>query len=337
MVTKEEFEKLLNLACDRLAQEVSKGRAFQNAKDFENRSREVITSFLDPQLRAALNVSPNPQEFPDIVIGQFGVEVKFTAQDTWRSVANSILESTRSPDVQHIYVLFGKMGGKPLVRWGEYAKCVMHVRTSHVPRFELEIGATRSLFDVMGVDYESFSVLPLSDKMRHVRKYARGRLKPGEHLWWLGEDHTLPPQVKLYMYLSQQEKRRIRAEAALLCPQIVKPSRAKQKYDDAVMYILTYYGVLCPQARDLFSAGSVAMRADQTRGGIYIARALLDIEDEMLSAAKKLDNALFEEYWGAPVPQGERIARWLERADVLAKDWKPSSVLFMGRRGASRG
>jgi hypothetical protein len=184
MVTKEEFEKLLNLACDRLAQEVSKGRAFQNAKDFENRSREVITSFLDPQLRAALNVSPNPQEFPDIVIGQFGVEVKFTAQDTWRSVANSILESTRSPDVQHIYVLFGKMGGKPLVRWGEYAKCVMHVRTSHVPRFELEIGATRSLFDVMGVDYESFSVLPLSDKMRHVREgliYSRFR---SEFCFW---------------------------------------------------------------------------------------------------------------------------------------------------------
>lgn len=334
-MTKDDFEQLLNITSKELTQEASK-RTFQSSKEFENRSREIIASLLDPALRAALNISPNPQEFPDIVIGQFGVEVKFTTQDTWRSVANSILESTRSPYVQNIYVLFGKMGGKPAVRWGEYAQCVMHVRTSHVPRFELEIGADRSLFETMGVPYKDFSALPLSEKMRHVRKYARGRLKPGEHLWWLGENHTLPPQVKLYMYLSQQEKRRMRAEAALLCPQIVKPPRSKQKYDDAVMYILTYYGVLCPQARDLFSAGSVAMRADQTRGGIYIARALMDIEDEMLSAAKKLDNSLFEEYWGAPVPAGDRIPKWLERADSLAKEWKPSAVLFRGKRGVSR-
>jgi hypothetical protein len=147
-------------------------------------------------------------------------------------------------------------------------------------------------------------------------------------------EHTLSLGVKLYMNLPQEEKRRFRAEAALLCPQIVKPSRSKNKYNDATMYLLTCHGVLCPQARDLFSAGSVAMRADETRGGIYTLRALKDIESEMVDAAYRLENALFIEYWGEGCSPEKRIAEWLRRADRLAKDWVPSDHLFLQQRGS---
>ena len=130
------------------------------------------------------------------------------------------------------------------------------------------------------------------------------------------------------MGLDQDQKRRLRAEAALLCPQVVKAPRSKKKYDDAAMYLLTYRGVLCPQARDLFTAGSVAMRADQTRGGNYMLRSLQDIEAEMRQAAAELEDALFMEYWGFSVPANQRIEKWLELADGYATDWKPSKELF---------
>jgi hypothetical protein len=78
----------------------------------------------------------------------------------------------------------------------------------------------------------------------------------------------------------------------------------------------------------LFSAGSVALRADAKRGGIYIQRALEDIQDEIRSAAKQLEDALFVEYWGESVAPAQRIKRWLARADKFAKGWKPSAVLF---------
>jgi hypothetical protein len=120
----------------------------------------------------------------------------------------------------------------------------------------------------------------------------------------------------------------LRAEAAILCPQLLKPSRSKKKYDDAAIYLLTYRGVLCPQTRDLFTAGSVAMRADQTRGGNYMLRSLKDIEAEMRKAAAELEDALFVEYWDFPVRPNERIKRWLELADKYAKHWKPSKELF---------
>jgi hypothetical protein len=92
--------------------------------------------------------------------------------------------------------------------------------------------------------------------------------------------------------------------------------------------LLTYHGVLCSQARDLFSAGSVALRGDGKRGGNYLERALKDIEKEMKSASLHLDDKLFIEYWGESVRPENRIEEWLKRADALAVTWKPSETLF---------
>jgi hypothetical protein len=210
------------------------------------------------------------------------------------------------------------------------------VRTSHVPRFEIELPienavVKRSLFDEMGIRYDDFRKLPMRDKMRYIRAYAR-KIHPDGRLWWIEEketdEHTVPLQARLYTNLGMEEKTRLRAEAALLCPKIVKSGRARDKYDDMALYLLTYHGVICHQARDLFSAGSVAVPKNDDRGGIYIERALKLIENEMIEAAKRMDDVLFVEYWGESVAPEKRIARWLEMADEYARDWKPSESLF---------
>lgn len=324
-----QFENSLNQATKILNDRIKTEGIFQTSKEFEDEVRQVLLS-----LGLPVNIKPLPQQFPDIDMNEFGVEVKFTEKDTWRSVANSINESDRVQSVLHVYLVFGKMGGFPEVRWARYEDSVIHVRTSHQPRFEVEIGSNpkESLFNILGITYAEFSKLPNEEKMKFIRRYARSRLKAGEHLWWIEDDkeepeHSLPIAPRLYMNLSIDEKRIYRAEAALLCPQIVKSSRSRDKYYDAVMYLLTYRGILCPQARDLFSAGSVAMR-DGIRGGNYVQRALLDIQKEMLIAADVLEDKLFIEYWGESVNKEDRIKKWLEKADKLANEWVPSQVLF---------
>ncbi len=329
-----EFEELLNAVAQKLTAE-SKTSKFEKSKDFETAVRNALQK-LGQKHGISIDFNPHPYVFPDIVIGEYGIEVKFTEKDTWRSVANSVFEGTRSESVKHIYVLFGKMGGKPEVKWGKYEDCVMHVRTSHVPRFEVEINAEKSLFQKMGVTYDEFlSSLP-EEKMKHVRKYARGRLKQGERLWWLedtpDQGHSLPIQARLYMSLEENEKRMLRAEATLLCPQVVKSGRSRTKYNDPALYAFTYRGIICPQVRDLFSAGSVADKGNKKRGGIYVQRATQDIQEEMLVAAQNLDDALFVEYWGQSCKPSKRIDEWLRRADELAVDWKPSAILFLDRK-----
>lgn len=330
-----DFERLLDRCCHRLTDE-ARSVGFDSSARFENRVREVLDGLiLDGGIH--IDYNPHPQAFPDIAIGEYGVEVKFTRQDTWRCIANSVLETQRIESVRHIYIVFGKMGGTPEVRWGEWEKSVVHVRTSHVPRFEVEMtsdGNSRhqSLFRQMGIRYDDFRKLDMQEKMKYVRAYAR-KIHPDGRLWWIedGEEdvHTTPLQARLYTNLPPDEKTRLRAEAALLCPSIVKSGRTRNKYDDMVLYLLTYHGVLCHQARDLFSAGSVANPSNDDKGGVYIMRALKLIEKEMRDAAMRMDDALFVEYWGESVPPQKRIARWLEKADKLAKGWKPSESLFL--------
>ena len=337
-LTTERFEEILRGLCAQLTLESRTAPKFARSSQFESRVREILKERISTYA-VAVDFDPHPYVFPDIVLGKFGVEVKFTTGDTWRSVANSVFESTRSQSVEHIYIVFGKMGGVSAVNWDRYDNCVIHVRTSHVPRFEVQIHPKESLFSKIGISYKDFCRLSIPDRMGHIRKYARARLKKGERLWWLEDEpdggHSLPIQARLYMGLDQSEKRKFRAEAALLCPEIVKPSRSKHKYDDATLYLLTYRGVLCPQARDLFSAGSVAMRGDSKRGGNYVLRALLDIQEEMRTAAATLDDALFVEYWECSVPPERRLKEWVKRADKLAVGWKPSDYMFKREQASS--
>lgn len=324
---KTNFELFLDKIVTQLSAE-AKAKAFKTSSDFENRIRNLINE-MGGYEGNLVDLKPHPHIFPDIPLAVEGIEVKFTEKDTWRSVANSIFESTRDNYVENIYVIFGKMGGVPEVKWQKYEECVMHVRTSHVPRFELEIGASEPIFVQFGISYSEFHKLDIHEKMEFVRTYARSRLKQGEKLWWLenNEDdpHTLPLQARLYTSLDVAEKKQYRAEAALLCPEIVKGSRTRNKYDNAVLYLLTYRGVLCHQARDLFTAGSVAGKA---RGGIYIERSLKNIEQEIIEASNTLEDALFEEYWGHVPDKKDRILEWLKMADDMCVDWKPSQSLF---------
>jgi hypothetical protein len=330
-MTTQEFELLLTAVAARTTEEVRRDDTYHNASKFEERVRVVLQE-LGKDLGVMLSPS-EAQTFPDIVVKEFGIEVKVTQQDVWRSVANSVFEGSRAAGVEHIYVMFGKMGGTPEVKWGRYEDSVMHVRTSHVPRFEVQIGTEEPLFKKFGISYQDFRKLKDEEKMEYIRKYALGRLEKGQRFWWLeakpvkDQEHSVDVKVRLFMNLKPEEKRQLRAEAALLSPKIVASSRARNKYSDAILYSLTYRGIWA--GRDAFSAGSVA---GKERGGNYVLRALQDIEPEMRKAAQELEDALFVEYWGESVPPERRIEEWLRRADDFAKGWRPSNVLFLDKK-----
>ena len=336
-MTKEQFEQLLIKCCQQLTDEARK-QIFSSSAVFEKRVRHVLDEHSNGRTLFEIDFNPPAQAFPDIAVGDFGVEVKFTTADTWRCIANSVQENQRVESVKYIYIIYGKMGGIPEVHWGEYAESIVHVRTSHVPRFEVEVLGdkvphSKSLFAEMNITYDEFRQLDMSGKMKYIREYAR-KIHPDGRLWWIEdkEEHTVPLQARLYTKLTEEEKKRLRAEAALLCPMIVKSGRSRDKYDDMVLFLLTYHGVICHQARDLFSAGSVANPKNDDDGGIYIQRALQLLEAEMIQAAERMPMSLFVEYWDEEVEPSQRIKRWLEKADEYAKDWTPSKTLFLNKK-----
>lgn len=328
-MNRNDFERVLDRAVEILTENLRSSTLYHSPAAFEQGVQDMLRVAAHD---TGFTVSPtfHRHAFPDVRVNGFGVEVKYSKQDNWLAVGNSIFEGMRDPDVSHVYVVLGKTGGTPEARWGRYEDSITHVRVSNSPRFVIELSGERSgLFSHMTVTYDEFARLDDDAKMAHVREYSRHRLKEGERLWWLEASHTLPVAVTVYRSLPDSDKRRLRAEATLLCPEVVKSGGHRGKYDRAGLYLITQHGVFAPQLRDLFSAGSVGAR-DGERGHKYIVGALRDIEGEIQAAASYLDDALFEDYWGFPCPPERRISEWLRQADRHATDWTPSAELFLG-------
>jgi hypothetical protein len=112
-----EFERILETVCAKLTSG-ARQKIFMSSAQFEKRVREVLRDLTTDYPEIEIDFNPHPQAFPDIAVGNFGVEVKFTLADTWRSVANSVLETNRIEIVSKVYLIFGKMGGMPEVKWG---------------------------------------------------------------------------------------------------------------------------------------------------------------------------------------------------------------------------
>ena len=212
-MTPECFEGVLAEAVSALNEAVQRGTDdYRDSKRFEKQVLSALEKAVENTSRIAKE-SFHPHAFPDISVNGFGVEVKHTNKDSWLAVGNSIFEGMRDETVERVYVVFGKMGGWPAVKWARYEDCVTHVRISHAPRFVVDMAHEgQPLFDVMRLSYDEFSGLSPEDKMGHVREYSRGRLKPGERLWWLEDreeqEHAIPIEVRLYRHLSQDEKKR---------------------------------------------------------------------------------------------------------------------------------
>jgi hypothetical protein len=86
----DEFEAIVSEVVERLNQTIRISGKFTSSKQFEDTVRNVLAS-----MGLTINYEPHPHVFPDISLGEFGIEVKFTTNDTWRSIANSIFEGMR--------------------------------------------------------------------------------------------------------------------------------------------------------------------------------------------------------------------------------------------------
>ena len=80
------------------------------------------------------------QKFPDIIANKFfGVEVKTTTKNHWKTTGNSILESTRVDDVERIFMLFGKLGKPIEFKYRAYEECLSEVVVTHSPRYLIDM------------------------------------------------------------------------------------------------------------------------------------------------------------------------------------------------------
>lgn len=151
--------------------------------------------------------------FPDIIAGRYyGVEVKSTIGDKWKSTGSSILESTRVSDVEGIYITFGKLGGNPIEFLSRpYEKCLYDIAVTHMPRYliDMQLSEGETIFDKLSVPYDELR--SMDNPILPVSRYYRKLLKPGESLWWAGDNYDEPvsSKIRLWKTIESSEKEKV--------------------------------------------------------------------------------------------------------------------------------
>ncbi len=112
MLTPTEFEALLDRAAQFLTLNLRTSTLCHGPDQFEQGVLAALQNAAT-DLDATVEPTYHRHAFPDIRVNGFGVEVKYSKRDTWNAVGNSVFESMRDPSVSAIYVMFGKVGGKP--------------------------------------------------------------------------------------------------------------------------------------------------------------------------------------------------------------------------------
>ncbi len=254
--------------------------------------------------------------FPDIVAnGYFGVEVKQTTKDHWTSTGNSVLESLREEAVERIYILFGKLGGEPDVKYRLYQECLPEVSVTHSPRYRINMNLDKgeSIFDKMGIDYDTLR--KSEDTIQQIKSYYRSKLKAGEGLWWIDEESEAPsPVIKQFKTLEPEDKERFKIECMILFPELFK-NRAN--YERTAAYLITEFGAVSASLRDEFSAGGQqeVKVVGEKKTVPQILSQLHDYSPKIAVRIHEIDEELLKFYWQVSKIEADRIEQWKELVD----------------------
>lgn len=253
--------------------------------------------------------------FPDIVAHNFyGVEVKSTIKNHWTSIGSSILESTRNPNVERIYLTFGKLGKPVKFISRPYEECLSEIVVTHYPRYRIDMQLTKgeTIFDKMGVPYdtlrkESNPVIPVS-------KYYRSKLKNGESLWWAADsaENEAPMTVKLWNVLSHEEKEKYIIYGYVYFPEVLGKNN-NSKYNRYALWLATERSIINTNIRDGFSAGGQVEM--QTRSGFLVKMPaafgrIKKFKNEIAAIILGTDEIILREKWNVEKIERNRILQW---------------------------
>jgi len=254
------------------------------------------------------------QSFPDIIAKRlYGVEVKTTVKNHWKTTGNSVLESSRLSDVERIFILFGKLADPVEFKYRPYEECLAEVVVTHSPRYliDMNLAKNQTIFDKIGIQYDDLR--NRKSPIREITNYYKKGLKKGDELWWL--DQTEPQSsnivIKIWSNLTSQEKTLIIAKAFSYFPELL--SNSNDKFSRLAMWLVTVQGVVCPSLRDTFTGGG---RKDiVTDYGSYkmAPKILFNLNfhiDDIIKVLNTTPSEELSDYWDIKTNEKDKLENW---------------------------
>lgn len=274
--------------------------------------------------------------FPDIVANRFyGVEVKSTIKNHWKSIGSSILESTRDPNVERIFLTFGKLGAPVSFKSRPYEECLSGISVTHYPRYQIdmELQQGETIFDKMGIPYDELR--KMDNPVAPVSRYYKSKLKPGESLWWAAdeiEEVAAPPILKLWTSLSAEQKNFYTVQGYALFPEILS-YHSTTKYQRYALWLATNCSIINTNIRDQFSAGGKVTIT--TLNGVYekVPAAFGRIaknRDLIVETIMHTNENVLCENWQVKRIEPNRLSQWCRLVAIYSGNTKQTYKMLCG-------
>ena len=272
------------------------------------------------------------QKFPDIIAKRFyGIEVKTTTQNHWKTTGNSVLESTRIEEVERIFMLFAKLASPIEFRCRPYDEVLAEVVVTHSPRYLIDMNLEngKTIFDKINMSYDTLrkSVNPI----RPIIDYYKSKLKSGEELWWIDSENNFKASnivIRIWNNLSLEEKQEFKNRAKVYFPELY--GNRSDKFSRLDIWLVTREAVVCPNVRDLFTAGGKCdYEIDES---LYekVPRVLFNLFSnvpsivEIISQTSALD---LSEFWECETTDKTKLEDWVNLVSEYAKTIKDAKHL----------
>lgn len=274
--------------------------------------------------------------FPDIVANRFyGVEVKSTIKNHWKSIGSSILESTRDPNVERIFLTFGKLGAPVSFMSRPYEECLAGISVTHYPRYQIdmELAHGETIFDKMGIPYDELR--KMDNPVAPVSRYYKSKLKPGESLWWAAdevEEVAAPPILRLWTSLTAEQKNYYTVQGYALFPEILS-YHSTTKYQRYALWLATNCSIINTNIRDQFSAGGKVTIT--TLNGVYekVPAAFGRIaknRDLIVETIMNANENVLCDNWQVSHIEADRMKQWCKMAAIYSENAKQAYNMLCG-------
>lgn len=255
------------------------------------------------------------QKFPDIVANKFyGVEVKTTTQNHWKTTGNSVLESTRVKDVERIFMLFAKLASPIEFKCRPYEECLSEVVVTHSPRYliDMNLPLGKTIFDKMDTSYDTLR--KKENPLGYVVDFYKSKLKAGEQLWWIDNNNASNLSIKIWKNIDKEKQKEIISKIMVYFTEIFG-NNSKSKFERIPAWLVTREGIVTPNIRDLFTAGGKDKIIIGTKTYEKIPRIFINLFENLdftIETLVKTSAIELSEYWGIKTTERKKISDWID-------------------------
>jgi len=255
-------------------------------------------------------------KFPDIIAANyFGVEIKTSSQNHFKTTGNSITETTRIAGIERIFLLFAKLNAPIEFKVRPYEDVLSGVVVTHSPRYliDMDLPPKQTIFHRLGTTYDEFR--KQQNPIKTIIKHYKKTLKEGEQLWWMGANETPSPNLVIRMWhnLPKQEAQTLKNAAMAFFPEIFSKSPAK--FGRFALWLTTQKSIICPNIRDLFTSGGKCDLTIGTKTYPQIPRIALNLYANYADIVAQIEQTAaleLERFWQTSVNEANKIKIWLE-------------------------